>query len=72
MWFRGLGCSLRRAGPAVWRVLVTASCVGASGVVGLVAAGSQVGRCTSSAISFALLGFIADSEYVDNMGYSGR
>ena len=79
-WFRGLGCSLGRAGPAVWRVLSTASFMLTR--VGLCVEASQVfWVCCSWLLrlagvllqrSVALLGVIADSEYVDNMGYSGR
>ena len=41
-WFRGLGCSLGRAGPAVWRVLIAASCVEASKFAELAADGFRL------------------------------
>ena len=51
-WFRGLGCSLGRAGPAVWRVLIAASCVlKPLRLRSLLRLAFQVGQCTSSALS---------------------
>ena len=70
-WFRGLGCFLRRAGPAVWRVLIAASCV-----LKLLRLRS-LQRLASGwpvyffSAQFVLLGVIADSEYLDSMGCNG-
>ena len=70
-WFRGLGCSLGRAGPAVWRVLIAASCVLKPprlwSLLQLAFSGWPVYFFSAQ---FALLGVIADSEYVDSMGYN--
>ena len=71
--FQGLGCSLGRAGPTVWRVLIAASCVLKPprlwSLLQLAFSGWPVYFFSAQ---FALLGVIADSEYVDSMGTVGR
>ena len=73
LWFPGIGMPLGQAGLSGWRVLVEVGCVlKPPRVRGLAAVGFFQGRPVSFvSAQFALLGVIADSEYVDCMGNNG-
>ena len=70
LWLPGTGMLFRRSSPAGWRVLVDAGCVlKLPRLWELAAVGSFQGRPVYFvSVQFALLGVIADSEYVDCMG----